>query len=71
MQPQASQSLNAALSGYQVGKIDFLNVIESENKLFEIETNLYRLRTDYLKEINKLEFLTGSNLKKDIYNGVE
>jgi len=71
MQPQASQSFNAALSGYQVGKIDFLNVIESENKLFEIETNLYRLRTDYLKEINKLEFLTGSNLKNEIFNGAE
>lgn len=71
MQPQASQSFNAALSGYQVGKIDFLNVIESENKLFEIETNLYRLRTDYLKEINKLEFLTGSNLRKEIFNGAE
>ncbi len=62
LMPQAQQTLNAALSSYQVGRIDFLNVIDSENSLYKIETNLYRLKTDYLKEISSLEFLTGTKL---------
>lgn len=63
MYPQADQTLKAALAGYQVGTIDFINVIDSENKLFQIETSLYRLRTNYLKEIASLEFLVGTKLK--------
>ncbi len=58
--PQADQTLKAALSGYQVGQIDFINVIDAENNLFTIETNLYRLKTDYMKEKASLEFLAGT-----------
>ena len=58
--PQAQHNYTSALSSYQVGEIDFINVIDAQNKLFQIETNLYRLRTDYLKEIEELKFLTGS-----------
>lgn len=52
--------MKAALSGYQVGQIDFINVIDAENNLFTIETNLYRLKTDYMKEKASLEFLAGT-----------
>ncbi len=62
--PQANQTLNSSLANYQVGKIDFLNVIDAQNKLYQIETNLYKLKTNYLKEITKLEFLIGSKLQK-------
>ncbi len=61
--PQADQTLKAALAGYQVGKIDFINVVDSENKLYQIETGLYRLKANYLKEIASLEFLVGTKLK--------
>ena len=60
--PQAQQTYSAALSSYQVGRIDFINVIDSQNKLYQVETNLYRLKTDYLKEIEELKFLTGTGL---------
>lgn len=60
--PQAQQTYMASLSSYQVAQIDFINVIDSQNKLFQIETNLYRLKSDYLKEINELEFLTGTEI---------
>lgn len=62
--PQAQQTYSAALSGYQVGQIDFINVIDSQNKLYQVETNLYRLKTNYLKEIEELKFLTGTSLSK-------
>ena len=62
--PQAQQTYSAALSSYQVGQIDFINVIDAQNKLYQVETNLYRLKTDYLKEIEELKFLTGTSLSK-------
>ena len=58
--PQAEQSLKSVLANYQVGVIDFINVIDAQNKLYEIETNLYNIRTMYLKELSQLEFLTGT-----------
>lgn len=60
--PQARQTYAASLSGYQVAQIDFINVIDAQNRLYQIETNLYRLKTDYLKEKSELEFLTGTEL---------
>lgn len=60
--PQAEQTLKAALSSYQVGQIDFINVIDAENSLYKIQTNLYRLKTNYLKEVTSLEFLVGTKL---------
>lgn len=58
--PQAQQTYSASLSSYQVAQIDFINVVDAQNKLYQVETNLYRLKSDYLKEINELEFLTGT-----------
>ena len=60
--PQVQRTYSSALSSYQVGQIDFINVIDSQNKLYQVETNLYRLKTDYLKEVEELKFLTGTGL---------
>lgn len=58
--PQARQTFSSSLSSYQVAEVDFINVIDAQNKLYQIQTNLYRLKTDYLKEIAELNFLTGT-----------
>jgi len=60
--PQALQNYKSALASYQVNEVDFINVIDAQNQLYQIETNLYKLKTDYLKQIAELEFLTGSRL---------
>jgi len=60
--PQAQQNFKSALAGYQVDEVDFLNVIDAQDQLLKIETNLYRLKIDYLKLISELEFLTGTKL---------
>lgn len=62
--PQAQQNLNSALASYQVNAVDFINVIDAQNQLYMIETNLYRLKTEYLKKVAELEFLTGTHLSK-------
>lgn len=64
--PQAQQTFSSALSSYQTGQIDFINVIDSQSKLYQVETSLYRLETDYLKEIAGLKFLTGSDLNENL-----
>jgi len=61
--PQAKQNLTATLSHYQVGHIDFINVIDAQDQLFKIETSVYRLKTNYLKQISELEFLVGKTLR--------
>lgn len=62
MLPQAQQTYAASLSSYQVNQVDFINVIDAQNKLYQVETNLYRLKSDYMKQVNELEFLTGSSI---------
>ncbi|AFH48577.1 Outer membrane efflux protein [Ignavibacterium album JCM 16511] len=59
---QAKENFSSAMTAYQVSEIDFMNVIEAQNNLYMIEKNLYRLKTDYLKQIAELEFLTGTKL---------
>ncbi|MCH7724216.1 MAG: TolC family protein [Bacteroidetes bacterium] len=61
--PQAVQNLNSTLASYQVNEVDFINVIDAQDLLFKIETNLYKLKTDYLKQIADLEFLVGTSLQ--------
>jgi outer membrane protein TolC len=60
---QAEQSLEASLADYQVGRIDFVNVINAENDILKIKTDLLKIRTDYRKKIAELEFLVGTKLK--------
>ena len=60
---QAEQALQASLADYQVGRIDFLNVINAEKDILKIKTDLVKVRTDYSKNIAQLEFLVGTEIK--------
>ena len=63
--PQAKLLLKSAMANYQVGKTDFINVLDAQNKVYEAETNLYKIKIQYYKELAKLEFLCGhSELQK-------
>ncbi|MCB0750594.1 MAG: TolC family protein [Ignavibacteriae bacterium] len=62
--PQAQQSLKSAMANYQVGKTDFINVLDAQNKVYETETNLYKIRMQYYKQLAQLEFLVGKSLTK-------
>jgi cobalt-zinc-cadmium efflux system outer membrane protein len=62
---QANENLKTTLTSYQVGQVDFLNVIDAQNSLLKIENDLYRLKTDYLNEMAELEFLTGTEFYQE------
>jgi outer membrane protein TolC len=60
--PLAEQSLNVSLADFQVGKIDFVNVINAEKEILNVKTDLIKIQTDYKKNIVMLEYLVGSDL---------
>lgn len=60
--PQATQSLNSAISGYQTDKVDFLTLLNNQITLFNFELDYYRILNDYVNGIAELEAETGTNL---------
>jgi cobalt-zinc-cadmium efflux system outer membrane protein len=63
--PQASQSLNSAIAGYQNDKVDFLTMLNNQITLFNYELDYYRILSDYNKNIVGLEALTGIRFDQD------
>ncbi len=57
--PQASQSLQSALAGYQTDKVDFLTLITNQINLFNFELDYYRVLSGYYKALADLEAATG------------
>ena len=62
--PQSTLSLNSAISGYQVGDIDFLTLLNNLTTLFNFEIEYYRQLAQYHKAIARLEEITGVELMK-------
>ena len=62
--PQSRLSLKSALSGYQVGDVDFLTLIDSSVTLFNFELEYHRQLAEYQKAIARLEEITGVELMK-------
>jgi cobalt-zinc-cadmium efflux system outer membrane protein len=60
--PQASQSLNSAMAGYQTDKVDFLTLLSNQMSLFNFELDYYRFVSDYNKGVADLEVATGTTL---------
>jgi outer membrane protein TolC len=60
--PQSTLSLNSAISGYQVGDIDFLTLLNNLTTLFNFEIEYYRQLAQYHKAIARLEEITGVEL---------
>jgi outer membrane protein, heavy metal efflux system len=60
--PQAKQSLNGALAGYQVDKVDFLTLLDSQVSLLEFEIDVYRHLTEAEKLMAQIEMTVGVQL---------
>ncbi|MHC1728687.1 MAG: TolC family protein [Syntrophobacteraceae bacterium] len=62
--PQSNLALNSAMANYQVGKIDFLQLIDASMPLLEYELKYYESITEYHKALAQLEPLVGVELVK-------
>lgn len=53
--PQTSQSLQAALSAYQVGKVAFISLLDALMTTYKAEMEYYRVSTEYMRSLAWLE----------------
>jgi len=57
--PQSSLALESAMSGYQVGKVDFQSLLSDFATLLNYETSYYRQLADHQIAVAQIESLTG------------
>jgi len=62
--PQSSLSLESAISGYEVGKVDFLTLLDNVVTLLNYELNYYEQVSNVEKSIAALEPLAGVPLRQ-------
>ncbi|HQT27550.1 MAG TPA: hypothetical protein PLK99_13315, partial [Burkholderiales bacterium] len=63
--PQASQTVAAMLSAYQVDKADFLNLVRSEITLYNYETEYWKALSSSWQAWAILQSETGAPVNKD------
>ena len=61
--PQAEQSLEAARIGYQSGKVDFLNLIDSERTLLDLRLEYFGTLVQFWQSVTQLERTVGRELE--------
>ncbi len=67
--PQARLSLDSAVAGYQVGKIDFLTLLDGRVTLFNFEKEYYRTLGEYQAGLARLEWVIGARPQAGEPNG--
>ncbi len=61
--PQAQQSLESSRSGYEVGRIEFLSLLDSQVRLLGADLRLARVRADKRLAFAALESAAGEKLR--------
>lgn len=61
--PQARQSLESSRSAYEVGRIEFLSLLDSQVRLLDAELRLVRARADKRRAFAALEAAAGEKLR--------
>ena len=59
---QAEQALKASEIGYLAGKVDFLNLLDSERMILMIKNGYFKVFSEYGKSLAKLGRLVGKDL---------
>jgi outer membrane protein TolC len=60
--PQARLTLEAALAGYETGKVDFATVLEAQRQIHAAQLNLVQTRADARMRLAEIERLLGEAL---------
>lgn len=61
--PQAEQSLESAVIGYRVSKVDFMTLLDGRMTLFNYERELYESKAEYMMQLARLEAVVGTELQ--------
>lgn len=61
--PKAEQSLKASETAYSGGKVDFLNLIDSQRTLLNFQLSYYKAIRDYEQRLAELEMMVGESLR--------
>ena len=59
---QARQVLKGSLKNYETGKLEFLNLLDAQRRLLDIELAIYNYRVQAARALAELEGLVGLNL---------
>lgn len=62
--PQARAALASATTGYQVGRVDFISLLEAQASLFAYETQYHRVLADFAKTLALLEEQVGAEVTR-------
>jgi outer membrane protein, heavy metal efflux system len=57
--PQATGALDAAMAAYQVGKVDFMSVLDNQMNLFNYERQYYEAVAEHQMQLAQLEGVVG------------
>ena len=60
--PQGRAALTSATAGYQVGRTDFLSLLDSQATLFNYETSYFRVLSDFAATLAELERVVGEEI---------
>ncbi len=60
LRPQAQASFKAANAAYQTDRTDFLNLLDSQNSMLEVEYAYYRALADFERRLTELELAVGT-----------
>jgi outer membrane protein, heavy metal efflux system len=60
--PQGRAALTSATESYQVGKVEFLTVLDSQSTVFGYEMDYYRALADFARNLAELERVVGGEV---------
>jgi cobalt-zinc-cadmium efflux system outer membrane protein len=63
--PESEKTLQASRDAYRMGKLSFLEVLDSQRTLFELSTRFVSTLADYHKDWNELQSLVSSGRQKN------
>jgi outer membrane protein, heavy metal efflux system len=60
--PQARASLTSATASYQVGRVEFLTLLDDQATVFNYETEYFRVLSDFARNLAQLERIVGKEI---------
>jgi outer membrane protein TolC len=60
--PQSRAALESATAGFQVGRVDFLTLVDDQATLYNYETRYYRSLTSFAEKLAELERTVGKEI---------